>query len=110
MIEPTLSPIHILIVEDDENDFLITSGYIKKIPRGNFVIQWCPTYEEAISNLTLGENDMYFVDYFLDRKTGLDLLEEAIKKVVKNPSSFLRGLAIPNWILKPSGWERLISS
>ena len=30
----------ILIVDDDEDDFFITSDYIKEIEGGRFIIQW----------------------------------------------------------------------
>jgi len=33
-------PIKILIIDDDEEDFLLTSQYIKKIRGKEFVIDW----------------------------------------------------------------------
>jgi PAS domain S-box-containing protein len=99
MISPN-SPIRILIVEDDENDFLITSGYIIKIPGGVFIIDWCPTYEEAILSLSTGKHDIYFVDYFLGLQTGLDLLEEAITKGYEEPIILLTGIGNPELDLK----------
>jgi len=99
MIAPT-APIHILIVEDDENDFIITSSYINKIPGGVFVIEWCSTYEDALRLLSIGGYDIYFVDYFLGFQTGLDLLEEAIEKGYEEPIILLTGIGNPELDLK----------
>jgi PAS domain S-box-containing protein len=99
MISPQ-TPIRILIVEDDEHDFLITCGYIKKIPGSKFIIDWCPTYEEALEKISQSLHDIYFVDYFLDYKTGLDLLEQAIKLGYEDPIILLTGMGNPELDLK----------
>ena len=42
------SDIQILIVDDDEDDFIITSEYIRHIPATSFEIDWCHKYDEAL--------------------------------------------------------------
>jgi PleD family two-component response regulator len=41
-------PIKILIIDDDEEDFFLTSQYIKKIRGKEFIIDWCYRYKEAL--------------------------------------------------------------
>jgi PAS domain S-box-containing protein len=84
-------PTRILIIDDDEDDFLITSDYIKSIDEGNFAIEWCYKYTEALEKIARREHDIYFVDYRLGAKTGLDLLKDAIAVHCEEPIILLTG-------------------
>lgn len=70
-------PLRILLIDDDEDDFLITSEYIQQIPGMDCQIDWCSQYDQALEHLRKKEYDIYFTDYRLGAKTGLDLLEDA---------------------------------
>ncbi len=83
---------HILIVEDDEDDFLIISGFIRDIPDRQFSIDWCYTFDEALRRMLSGEYDLFIVDYILGGKTGLDLLRDAIEGGCENPIILLTGI------------------
>lgn len=82
----------ILIIDDDEDDFFITSEYIKSIADSNFVLEWCYEYEEALKHVENGGYDLFFVDYYLGAKTGLDLIKEAIQKKCEQPFILLTGI------------------
>src|SRR3954453_19360866 len=81
----------ILIVDDDEDDFFITSEYIKNIPNNNFLADWSYNYNDALKKLVSNEYDIYFVDYRLGIKTGMDLLNDAIKNGCEAPIILLTG-------------------
>src|SRR5919112_2060466 len=81
----------ILIVDDDEDDFFITSEYIKSIPNNNFTADWSYNYNDALKKLVSNEYDIYFVDYRLGIKTGMDLLNDAIKRGCEAPIILLTG-------------------
>ncbi len=81
----------ILIVDDDEDDFFITSEYIKSIPSNNFVVDWSYNYKDALYKLTSNDYDIYFVDYRLGIKTGMDLLTDAIAQGCEAPIILLTG-------------------
>ena len=89
---PANAPTRILIVEDDEDDFLIIEACIKDIPDKDFRIDWCYDYGEAIQRLSQCNYDIYFVDYLLGEKTGLELLEEAISLGCEEPLVLLTGI------------------
>jgi two-component system, sporulation sensor kinase E len=74
------TPIRVLIVDDDEEDFFITSEYIRNIKGRNFIIDWCYKYQEALDNICQSKYDIFFIDYYLGQKTGLDLMKEALQK------------------------------
>jgi PAS domain S-box-containing protein len=85
------SEIRILIVDDDEDDFIITGEYIKNIPGSAFIIDWCPRYNDALQHMLNKDYDLYFVDYRLGAKSGVDLLKEAISKQCDDPIILLTG-------------------
>lgn len=81
----------ILIVDDDEDDFIITSDYIRSIPGNTFTITWCPSYNEGVNKLLEGGHDLFFVDYRLGAKSGVDFLKEARENNCDNPIILLTG-------------------
>jgi len=83
--------IRVLIIDDDEDDFFITTDYIRQIKQGNFKIEWCPIYQDALQRIEARQYDIYFVDYRLGAKTGLDLLKEAIALKCEEPIVLLTG-------------------
>jgi len=81
----------ILIVDDDEDDFIITSGYIRDIKGNNFEIEWASNYAKGINKMKTGNHDLYFVDYRLGAKSGLDFLAEAKRIECDSPIILLTG-------------------
>ena len=84
-------PIKIMIVDDDQDDFIITSEYIRHIPGTSFEIDWCARYADALEHMTSRTHDLFFVDYRLGAKSGVDLLKEALENNVEEPIILLTG-------------------
>lgn len=83
--------IKILIIDDDEDDFFITSEYMRQIDEYQLSIDWCYRFADAVEKLKSRSYDMYFVDYRLGAKTGLDFLKEAVRLGVEEPIVLLTG-------------------
>ena len=81
----------ILIVDDDEDDFFITSDYIREIENAQFEITWANQFNKALEWMCSGAFDIYFVDYRLGAKTGVDLLKEAVETNCEQPIILLTG-------------------
>ena len=81
----------ILIIDDDEDDYFITSEYIRQIEEYDLVIDWCYKFSDAVKLLKDHAYDIYFVDYRLGAKTGLDFLREAVNSRVEEPIVLLTG-------------------
>jgi PAS domain S-box-containing protein len=81
----------ILIVDDDEDDFFITSDYIRSISGKNFEVDWSYNYNDALRKMVANEYNIYFVDYRLGIKTGMDLLTDAIAGGCEAPIILLTG-------------------
>ena len=90
---PSLKPqqIRILIIDDDEDDFFITSEYLRQIQEYELQIDWCYRFNDAIQHLKTRNYEMYFVDYRLGAKTGLDFLKEAVRLGCEDPIVLLTG-------------------
>lgn len=84
-------PVKILVIDDDEDDFLIISDYINAIREQEFLIDWCGNYKEAALKICEAGHDLYFIDYWLGPKTGLELIQEAIKNDCGAPLILLTG-------------------
>ena len=85
------SNVKILIVDDDEDDFFITSEYIKHIPGNSYQIDLCPKYHEALRHMLERNYNLYLVDYRLGAKSGVDLLKEALNANCEEPVILLTG-------------------
>lgn len=81
----------ILIVDDDEDDFFITSDFIKGIPNKSFQVDWSYNYNDALQRLKDQNYDIYFVDFRLGIKTGMELLTDAIAAGCEAPIILLTG-------------------
>jgi PAS domain S-box-containing protein len=83
--------IRILIIDDDKDDFIITSDYIRDIDTAIFQIDWCYNYNEALAHMKQKKHDLYFVDYRLGAKTGLELIKDATLNECEEPIVLLTG-------------------
>ena len=81
----------IVLIEDDEDDYIITRDLLDEVERGRFELQWVSTYEEALAWLRAPGADVYLVDYRLGVHNGLDLLREALSQGVRAPIILLTG-------------------
>jgi PAS domain S-box-containing protein len=84
--------LHILLVEDDEGDYLITKALLDKAQTIEATLDWVSTYDEGREALLTDAYDACLVDYRLGAKTGLDLLNEVNETGgVEAPIIFLTG-------------------
>ena len=66
----------ILLVEDDEDDYLITRDLLAAQSRMRFELDWRAAYEDGLVEIRQRRHDAYLIDYRLGRRTGLDLVRE----------------------------------
>lgn len=83
--------IKIAIIDDDEDDYFLIKDYIRRIEGNNFVIDWCNDFDEAIEKINAKAYDIYFVDYRLGYRTGLELLQEVSHMECDEPIVLLTG-------------------
>ncbi len=72
-----MQPIKLLLVEDDEDDFIIARDLLNEIDAENYELIWANNLHEARIELTSNFYDVCLVDYTLGSEDGLSLLTEA---------------------------------
>lgn len=85
-------PIRVLIVEDDQEDYLLAKHYLKEIGPDAYSIDWVDNYERAIHTIAQQEHDVYLIDYNLGNNTGVDLVRQATTSGILKPFIFLTGM------------------
>jgi len=83
--------IRILLVDDDEDDFIITRDIITDIPGRYYQLDWTATFNEALDLINQKKHDVYLVDYRLGARDGLELITEAIANGCTAPLILLTG-------------------
>lgn len=67
--------IKVLLVEDDEDDYILIRDLLNDIPEQQFRLDWVATFSEAVTTIQQQHHDVYLVDYRLGERDGLELLE-----------------------------------
>lgn len=88
--------ITILLIEDDEDDYVITRDLLAEIEVQQFQLDWASSYEEGWHLLQQQRHDVYLVDYILGSRNGLDLLHDAVQAGCKPPIILLTGQSDPS--------------
>lgn len=83
--------IHILMVEDNEDDYILTRELLRDLPHFAFEMEWINGFEDALTLMGQNRHDVYLVDYSLGKQTGLDILREATAKGCRGPVIFFTG-------------------
>jgi PAS domain S-box-containing protein len=86
-----IKDISVLIVDDDEDDFILLKSFFEEIKKFNFNLQWTPDYSSGLSLMKLNKHHIIIIDYLLGARTGLELLQNAIKDGCKVPVIVLTG-------------------
>jgi diguanylate cyclase (GGDEF)-like protein/PAS domain S-box-containing protein len=68
----------LLLVDDDEDDYLITRSMLAAQVGSAVSLDWTQTYGAARALIAERRHDLYLVDYRLGEHTGLDLIRDAI--------------------------------
>ena len=85
------SPIRVLLVDDDEDDYLITGDLLSDVEGTSYNLDWVSTYEEALKVISHNRHDIYLLDYRLGAHSGLDLMQNAIRDGCRKPMILLTG-------------------
>ena len=83
--------INILLIEDDEDDYILTRSYLTDNERFDFKIDWEHEYDKGLEKVKENAHDLYLVDYRLGSQSGIDLLKEARDAGITRPMIMLTG-------------------
>lgn len=83
--------VSVLLIEDDEDDYLLTSDLFDEIATTEFTITWSDNVETGIQELQTGGHDICLIDYRLGPVTGVDVLETCREALRTTPAIVLTG-------------------
>lgn len=86
-----LNGLRLLLVEDDEDDYILTRDLLEEIHPGQVRIDWVKSVAEALAQLELFKHDLCLVDFQLGPDTGLQLLQLAQQSGIPTPMIMLTG-------------------
>lgn len=87
--------VRVLLVDDDENAFILLRRLLGKISRKHFEVEWASHYEAGLEAIQRQQHDVYLVDYRLGGASGLDLLSKAVALQDSAPIIILTGADDP---------------
>ena len=83
--------VRVLLVEDDEDDYVLTRDLLAEGFGGRVTVEWASTRSAGLELLTEALFDVALLDFNLGRETGLDLLREARARGCRTPVIMLTG-------------------
>lgn len=81
----------VLLIEDDEDDYILTSELLNDVRETEYKISWVSKYDDGLAAILADEHDVCLIDYRLGEGTGIDLLREAIASGCRLPMILLTG-------------------
>jgi diguanylate cyclase (GGDEF)-like protein len=83
----------ILLIEDDQDDFILTRGLLSEIDSGHYHLDWAQTYQDGLKQIQSALHDVYLIDYRLGADDGLQLVRHAVQAGSQAPIIMLTGQA-----------------
>ncbi|MDB6124592.1 MAG: Blue-light-activated protein [Pedosphaera sp.] len=87
-----MEQVKVLLVEDDEDDYIIARGLFAEMRGRRFQLEWFKSYDLGLKAMLRNQHDICLVDYRLGAKDGVELLKEALLKGCNAPIIILTGL------------------
>jgi FixJ family two-component response regulator len=83
--------VRVLIIDDDEDDYILTRELFSMVKTGNYSLDWASSYEEGLRIAALREHDVCLVDYRLGKHDGIELIQAARISRLTTPMILLTG-------------------
>jgi signal transduction histidine kinase len=83
--------VKVLLIEDDEDDYVILKNKLAEIQTIEYELEWADNFESGMESLSRQQHDVYLVDYNLGERNGLEFLREAVRLDCKAPIIVMTG-------------------
>ncbi len=82
----------VLLIDDDEDDYIITRDLLDDVCTQRFDITWSATAEDALARIPTETFDVILVDYFVGGRTGLEIVRLGMESGCTAPMILLTGV------------------
>lgn len=86
------TPLNILLIEDDEDDFVLARELLNAAFAGGCNLDWIDNGSAGLEAIRRNAHDLYLIDYRIGETDGLELVSNAVKSDCKAPIIVLTGL------------------
>lgn len=83
--------IRVLLIDDDEEDYILTRYLFEDFKDNRYELEWINSYSEAQNAIREDAYDIYLVDYRLGAGNGLELIRQATAEGCRAPMILLTG-------------------
>jgi diguanylate cyclase (GGDEF)-like protein/PAS domain S-box-containing protein len=83
--------LRVLLIEDDEDDYILTSELLEEVKGTKYEITWVSKYTDALKAMGEGGHDVFLIDYRLGEGNGIELMREAVARGCRAPMILLTG-------------------
>ena len=83
--------VKVLLVEDDEDDYIITRNLLEDIEGTTFKLVWLDTCDKGLEAISCHHYDLCLLDFNIGKSTGLDFLRKAGAQGIHSPIILLTG-------------------
>jgi signal transduction histidine kinase len=81
----------ILLIEDDEEDYILLKKHLSRIAGERYEVVWETTYEQGLARMLAGKHDLCMLDYRLGAHNGIELIAESRQQGYSLPIVLLTG-------------------
>jgi len=90
----------VLLIDDDEDDALITQTLLADVPGSPFEMDWEQSFERGLAMIKEDTHDINLVDYQLGPHTGIEILHEIHGRGLQAPVILLTGQGSESIVLE----------
>ncbi len=83
--------IHVLLVEDDEDDYILFQDVLSDFKHMEVELTWLDSYNKALEFIENRTADIFIVDFQLRGHTGIELMHELMERGIRKPFIILTG-------------------
>ncbi len=81
----------VLLIEDDEDDYIMTRDMLRASARQKYDLQWITNFKDGLEAVIQADYDVCLLDFRLGGSTGLELLQQAVSRGCKVPIILFTG-------------------
>ena len=88
---PPEEPLRVLLVEDDEDDYILTRDLSAEFRGQRAQLDWKRSFSDGLEAMIRNQHDICLVDYRLGAQNGIELLRAALDRGCRAPVILLTG-------------------